>query len=294
MEQIKQFLDYLRIEKNASQYTISNYNRDIEQFLDFLKTKNISNDIYGLGLVNRTKIRAYLAQFQKKQYSKSTRARKLSTLRSFFKYLERENFVKNNPMIGISTPKREKKLPVFLDRNKVINLIEAPDDKSLLGLRDKAILETLYSGGIRVSELVNLNIKNIDFISESIKVKGKGKIERIVPVGKPAILAIKGYINLRDKVKDKEAVFTNRFGARLTQRTVQRIIIKYMKKIGLQIHISPHSLRHAFATHMLDAGASLRAVQELLGHKSISTTQIYTHLTPEKLKQIYNKTHPRA
>ena len=297
MEEIQQFLDYLKVEKNASLHTISSYNKDISQFMEFLKARNLAHDINGLANIGHTHIRTYLAQLQKRNYMKSTRARKLSTLRNFFKYLIREGYLKNNPIMNVSAPKRERRLPVFLDKGKIIELLMAPKTETLLGMRDRAILETLYSGGLRVSELVGMNIRDIDFIAEALKVRGKGKQERMVPIGNEAVTAIKRYLDERKDDKgngESQVVFTNRFGTRLSSRSVQRLVAKYMKQIALQESISPHTLRHTFATHMLSAGANLRAVQELLGHKSISTTQIYTHITPERLKKVYDKAHPRA
>lgn len=281
MDYLPKFLKYLEVEKNASPHTISSYRIDLGQFLD-------SVDIME---VTPTRIRSWLARFQGK--AKATRRRKLSSLKTFFKYLVREGYNKTNPVLGISGPKRDKKLPMFLDKGQIVRLLEAPPDNNLLGLRDRAILETLYSGGIRVSELVGLDIDDVDFIGEALKVKGKGKKERLVPIGGPAVSALKKYIDSRG-TKDIKAVFTNKFGKRLSTRTIQRVVAKYIRKAYLQGHISPHSLRHTFATHMLDAGSDLRSVQELLGHESISTTQIYTHITPERLKQVYDKAHPRA
>lgn len=281
MDYLQKFLKYLEVEKNASPHTISSYRIDLEQFLDYIDITEVMP----------TRIRSWLARFQGK--AKATRLRKLSSLKTFFRYLVREGYIKTNPILGISGPKKDKKLPAFLDKVQVVKLIESPPDNNLLGLRDRAILETLYSGGIRVSELVGLDVDDVDFISEALKVKGKGKKERIVPIGSPAVSALKRYLDSRG-TRDIEVVFTNRFGKRLTTRTVQRIVAKYMRKASLQGHISPHSLRHTFATHMLDAGSDLRSVQELLGHKSISTTQVYTHITPERLKRVYDKTHPRA
>lgn len=293
MEAIEQFLRYLNIEKNASLHTISNYQRDIQQFREFLDKR----DIDSWEDVKPTQIRAYLAQMQQGALAKSSRARRLSTLKSFFKFLLREDYIENNPVIGISAPKKDKKLPAFLDKQSVIKLLEAPPADSLSGLRDRAILETLYSSGLRVSELVGSNIPDIDFIAEAVKVRGKGKIERLAPLGRPAIMAIRRYLEKRDqelKVVDRKVVFANKFGGRLTARSVQRMVARYMKQVSSQNNLSPHTLRHTFATHLLSAGADLRAVQELLGHKSIATTQIYTHITPERLKKVYDKAHPRA
>jgi tyrosine recombinase XerC len=293
MDYVEKFLKHLEIEKNASPHTLSNYKRDIQQFIDFLGN-NQNTDVLHAGT---NKVRAWLAQFISKKYDKSTRSRKLSSLRAFYKFIVREGYVKANPVTGISGPKLDKKLPSFLDKSQVIRLLESPEYDKPGGSRDRAILELLYSSGIRVSELTGLDNSDVDFIGESVKVRGKGKKERLVPMGRPCALALRKYLEEKKKDgknTDNKAVFTNKSGKRLTTRTVQRIMQKYMKKSALPGHISPHSLRHTFATHMLDAGADLRSVQELLGHESISTTQIYTHITPERLKEVYDKAHPRA
>lgn len=293
MEQIQRFLDYLKAEKDVSPHTLSNYHRDISQFIVFLK----GHGKISFSDVSAARIRTYLAHQQQAGLSKSSRARKLSSLRSFFKFLVREEYCSTNPTAHISLPKKDKKLPVFLDKKEISELLEAPLVSTILGLRDRAILEVLYSGGLRVSELVGLNNKDIDYLSEVIKVKGKGKKERLIPIGRPAALAVRKYLGRceKEKIVDKSgAVFLNRFGKRFSCRGVERILEKYMKQIALKQHISPHSLRHTFATHMLSAGADLRSVQELLGHKSISTTQIYTHVTPDRLKKVYDLAHPRA
>jgi site-specific recombinase XerD len=233
---------------------------------------------------------------KEKNYSKRTVARKLASLRSFFKFLYREGYIKTNPSSGISTPKLDKKLPIFLDTDEVSKLIEAPDEKDLSGLRDRALMETLYSTGIRVSELVGMNLSEIDFISGVIKVFGKGKKERLAPIGDKALRAIRNYLDKRGigKLNDKKAVFLNKDGGRLTDRSVRRIIEKYIKRVSLREGVSPHTLRHSFATHLLNRGADLRSVQELLGHMNLSTTQIYTHVTTQRLKEVYDKAHPRA
>ncbi len=289
MDYLRKFLQYLEIERNASIHTLDNYRRDIRGFLQFVDESSPAD-------IKPNKVRYWLAQFHNENYSKPTRARKLSALKSFFRYLVREGYMESNPAAGIASPKKGKKLPQFLDKKKITILLDAPSQDNLLGLRDRAIMETLYSGGIRVGELVQLDNNDIDLIAEALKVKGKGKKERIVPVGKPAVNAIKKYLDERGPAADRNdrAVFLNRAKKRLSTRQVQRIIKKYMKMASLPGHITPHALRHSFATHMLDNGADLRAVQELLGHKSIATTQIYTHITPERLKQVYDKAHPRA
>lgn len=286
---IDKFINYLRVEKNASAHTVTNYTIDLRFFSEFWGDKDIA-------AVTHLSLRAFLAQMRSRNYSKRTIARKLACLRSFFKFLFREGHIKTNPITAISTPKVEKKLPVFLDVNKVTKLLQCPVGDDAAGLRDRAILETLYSTGIRVSELVGLDADDVDFISEVIKVFGKGSKERMVPIGRPALDALRKYIDKRgdSKAKDRGAIFLNRGGRRLTDRSVRRILDKHIRACSIAEHVSPHSLRHSFATHLLDRGADLRSVQELLGHMNLSTTQIYTHVTMERLKAVYDKAHPRA
>jgi len=286
---IEKFINYLRVEKGSSPHTVKNYSLDLEAFAVFLGDKDITS-------VDHLFLRRFLAEMRSKNYAKRTIARKLASLRTFFKFLYREGHIKTNPITAISTPKLDKRLPVVLDEGKVARLIEAPPDDDNMGLRDRAILETLYSTGIRVSELVGLDINNVDHISGVIKVLGKGRKERISPIGDKASAAIRKYEESKSekKVRDKNAVFLNKSGRRLTDRSIRRIIDKHIKAASIIEHISPHSLRHSFATHLLDRGADLRSVQELLGHMNLSTTQIYTHVTMERLREAYDKAHPRA
>jgi tyrosine recombinase XerC len=285
---INKYLTYLEIEKNASGHTISNYHLDLKQFRAFLSDKDVRK-------IDRLDIRKYLGFLKGRNLKKRTLARKLSTLRSFFKFLLRDGYIKSNPVAGVTSPKLEKMLPIFLDVNKVTKLVESPDKISLLGLRDRAILETLYSTGMRVSELVGLNIDRVDFIGGVVQVYGKGKKERLIPIGDRALRAIRDYLGREpsDK-KENRAIFLNKSRRRLTDRGVQNLINKYVLRTSLKEKISPHTLRHSFATHLLDRGADLRSIQELLGHASLSTTQIYTHVTTQHLKSVYNKAHPRA
>jgi tyrosine recombinase XerC len=249
-----------------------------------------------MAAVDHLTLRRYLAELRAKNYSKRTVARKLASLRSLFRFLYREGHIKKNPITAITTPKLDKKLPVFLDVNKVERLLQSPPGDTAAGLRDRALLETLYSTGIRVSELVGLDVDDVDFISGVVKVFGKGRKERIVPIGEPALRAMRSYMDKRTeaKVRDRDAVFLNKSGRRLTDRSVRRVIDKHIKVCSIAERVSPHSLRHSFATHLLDRGADLRSVQELLGHMNLSTTQIYTHVTMDRLKNVYDKTHPRA
>jgi tyrosine recombinase XerC len=245
-------------------------------------------------------VRAYLAFLNEKQYSKATIARKLATLRSFYKFLVKRNQLTSNPVVAVRTPKQDKKLPRFLDYEEIKKLLDTPSLDNWLGARDRAIMETLYSTGIRVSELVALNMDDIDFLGEVVHVRGKGKKERIAPIGSSALQVIQHYMEYRNKRSqnnvnfDSKVLFVNKHGRRLSTRSVRRKMDKYLKMAGLDPAISPHTLRHSFATHMLNNGADLRSVQELLGHQSLSTTQVYTHLTTTKLKDVYENAHPRS
>ncbi len=289
---IEKFIRYLEIERNASKHTLVNYSIDLKSLREFLKEEPIEK-------VDYVSLRRYLAHVKETNLSKVSIARKIASIRSFFKFLFREGIIKNNPASSLSTPKRDKHLPKFLDEKEIVLLLESPGKEDEAGLRDGAILETLYSTGIRVSELVGLNTDTVDQIGGVIKVYGKGKKERIVPIGDRALQAIRDYLKKRRASNTKDthpgkALFFNKNGGRLTDRSVRRIINKYITKTSIQQKISPHTLRHSFATHMLDHGADLRSVQELLGHANLSTTQIYTHITTERLKSAYTKAHPRA
>jgi tyrosine recombinase XerC len=298
---IELYAFFLKNEKNYSNYTIVSYRNDLIQFFNYLKLYRILKDDK-IEYVDRNVMRKYIVYLKKSDYSARSISRKISTVRSFFKFCLRESIIKVNPTINLITPKIDKKLPYFLYLQEVNKLIEAPLKNTIFGIRDRAILELLYGTGIRVGELVNLNIRNIDLYEKTIIVFGKGSKERILPLGNPSIRAIQEYLTSRNLFEKKifvnkndlEALFLNRLGGRLTTRSIRRIIIKYMKMAGLNKKISPHVLRHSFATHLLGGGADLRSVQELLGHKSLSTTQIYTHITKERLKTIYKKSHPRA
>ncbi|MBN1913944.1 MAG: tyrosine recombinase XerC [Candidatus Omnitrophica bacterium] len=281
----EKFIRYLEIEKNYSRHTVLNYKLDLESFTEFLGSTAIENVDYLI-------LRKYLAVMKEKRLGTASILRKLSTLRSFFKFLTREGYLKNNPIVSISSPKKEKHLPSFLTEEEASRLMDSALSKDERGLRDRAILELFYSTGIRISELVGLDQDDLDFIGGIAKVKGKGKKERIVPVGDTAIAAIRGYLDKRKK--RSEAIFLNKNGRRITDRGVRDIVEKYLGLASIRQGVSPHTLRHSFATHLLNRGADLRSVQELLGHANLSTTQIYTHLTTERLKTVYDKAHPRA
>lgn len=288
-EYINKYLSYIEHDKNFSSQTLRAYQNDLNQYRLFLMEEGWSD----LGDVNRLLLRKFLAFLKQQDYSKTTIARKMVSIRSLYKFLCREGIVECNPVENIRTPKLDRKLPEFMNVNDTEMLLNQPDLNSLLSIRDKAIMETLYSTGIRVSELVGIDSTDIDSLNGVIKVRGKGKKERIIPIGNHALKAIQFYLNRREK-RENQALFLNKRGERLTERSVARMLEKYVKKAGMSKKISPHTFRHSFATHLLDHGADLRSVQELLGHVNLSTTQIYTHITTERLKQVYNKTHPRA
>lgn len=294
---LQRFLTYLSVEKSSSLLTVNNYERDILSFGEFLAER--FNDDFNWKQVGALDIRAYLAHLNKQEYARRTIARRVSALRSFYKYLVRENILEYNPFAKIKTPKLEKKLPVFLEEVEINELLEQPD-KEGLGLRDQAILELLYATGCRVSELVGLTISRIDLSNRYVLLLGKGDKERIVPLGTTCCQAIKGYYPLRQQLMEKynvpahESVFVNSRGGVLTDRSVRRILDKYITQLAVSKKVSPHTIRHTFATHLLDHGADLRAVQELLGHANLSTTQIYTHVTTERITSVYRKNHPRA
>ena len=291
------FLNYLNVEKNTSGLTVKSYAADMAIFQAFLLTRKKKLQWQEVTILD---IRAYLSLLNQQKFARRTIARRISSLRSFYKYLLRENIVKSNPFVKIRTPKLDKKLPVFLEEFEINELLEQPDD-SILGLRDQAILELLYATGCRVSELVGLTTNRIDLSNQYVLLLGKGNKERLVPFGHTAVQAVeKYYVNSRKKIMSKFAikehgmVFVNHRGTALTDRSVRRILDKHIANLSLQKHISPHTIRHTFATHLLEHGADLRAVQELLGHTSLSTTQIYTHLTTERIAHVYEKNHPRA
>lgn len=318
---VQDFLSYLKFEKHFSEHTAKCYGADLTQFGEFLTSRQSSeggdssghSEHIDTAVAVQTKpkldqmllnadvntVRAYLGVLNERQYSKSTIARKLATLRSFYKFLVRRGIITSNPVTAVRTPKQEKKLPKFLEYDQVKKLLETPPINNWLGARDRAILEVLYSTGIRVSELVGLNMDDIDFLGEVIHVRGKGKKERIAPISSTALRVIQHYLEFRNKRAqnnpnfDPKVLFVNKHGKRLSTRSVRRKMDKYLKMAGLDPSISPHTLRHSFATHMLNNGADLRSVQELLGHQSLSTTQVYTHLTTNKLKDVYEDAHPR-
>jgi integrase/recombinase XerC len=309
---VKQFLDYLKLERHFSDYTVKSYGADLIQFGQFLcgeigqQQPQSQTFEAGTPLDERhikcepLTIREFLAYLYGQNYTKSTTARKLATLRSFYKFLIRRGVVSVNPLSTIRTPKQEKRLPKTLDLEQVQKLLDAPGDGDLLSARDKAMLEVLYSSGIRVSELVELEMQDLDLQEGVLRVKGKGRKDRLTPIGSQAIKALQRYFELRQhdsrcqQSSTGTRVFLNKHGESLSTRSVRRKLDKYLVQAGLDPGISPHTLRHSFATHLLNNGADLRSVQELLGHQSLSTTQIYTHLTTSRMKEAYDAAHPRA
>lgn len=288
MNQINFFEKYLKAERNFSIHTLRAYIKDIYDFVLFVQIKKLN-----FQKIDKYFIRKFIEELNNKKLSTATIARKIASLRAFYKFLLINNVLTKNPMNDIHGHKKGKKIPLFLTESEMQMFFNLKDIK----LRDKAIIEFLYSSGLRIEELVNLNIKDIDFISNIATIIGKGNKERIVPIGNNCLLTIKGYIDERKNLglphDVKSPIFINNHAKRLNQRTARRIVKKWFIKTGLLKNVSPHTLRHTFATHMLDRGCDLRSVQEILGHKNLSTTQIYTHVTIESLKKIYNRAHPR-
>ncbi len=293
-EQLERYMTHLRVQKDASPYTLRNYSHEITQFLDFLKGEGVGS----WDDVDRQVLRRYLLWLRKEGYVEASMARKLSELRSFCRYLVQEGVLESNPIEVVSSPKLPKRLPRYLKMDEIEALLNAPDVSTPQGQRDKAILELLYGAGIRLSELVNLNLNDLNLSIGQMLVWGKGGKERVALLGEPAIRALRIYINDgREQLaarKTTDALFLNRFGGRLSRRSIGLILDKYSKLAGLWKKVTPHLLRHTFATHMLEGGAGLRVVQELLGHAQPTTTEIYTHVTPSRLREVYMKSHPRA
>lgn len=294
---ISRFLRYLLVERNASDLTIKSYREDLTALDEYL------TESYGripeAAEITSLDLRGYVAALHEAGYAKSSVARRLASLRSFFRFAIREGLADANPAKPLRNPRPERKLPHFLSNEEVAKLLDAPPEDSLLGLRDRAILETTYSAGLRVSELVGMNDGDLDMDDGLVRIRGKGRKERLAPLGSYALRAIHRWLEVRKlsvkEPKGAEApVFVNRFGRRLTTRSIGRMLEKYLKETGLDLRTTPHTLRHSFATHLLDRGADIRSVQELLGHKSLVTTQIYTHVTTAGLRAVYEKAHPRA
>jgi integrase/recombinase XerC len=294
---ITAFQNYLEGEKNLAPKTVTAYGIDLKQFENFFRTRDVDDWCQ----VDSLLIRAYLANLMQQGYSRASIARKLASLRAFFTYLEQEEICPDNPAVDIVAPKQRKKLPHFLYGTEMEKLLQAPVGNSPLAQRDRAILELFYATGMRISELVGIKITDLDLKRGHVKVWGKGNKERVLPIGTMATKALETYLRdgrrqllAQSKEPNLERVFLNYRGTCLSVRSVRRIVDKYLRQVALNDSLSPHSIRHTFATHLLEAGADLRAVQELLGHVSISTTQIYTHVSRERLRAVYQRTHPRA
>jgi integrase/recombinase XerC len=305
LDLLNQFLEHLRYERNVSPHTLRNYQSDLEQFHDHISQfdprsgKRVEPP---LDQIDHLTIREWLASLHAAQKSKSSVARKLAALRTFFQFLVREGLLELNPAKLVATPRLEKKLPKHLSIEDAVRFIETPDLQTSLGVRDRAMLELMYATGIRVSELTKLDVHDVDFSNRLIRVSGKRRKERIVPFGEPAHDALRNYLAVRSEflskapisVRDENALFLNYQGTRITTRSVGRMVEKYIGLCAGRYDLSPHALRHSFATHLLDGGADLRDIQELLGHARLSSTQIYTHVSMEKLIEVYDKAHPKA
>ena len=294
---IPRFLRYLQVERNSSELTIKSYREDLELLYGYLCDSMGKSP--APSEITPLELRTYVAALHDAGYAKSSISRRLASLRSYFRFAQREGLCESNPAKPLRNPRRERKLPHFLTNREIGKLLNAPPKSDAMGLRDRAILETLYSAGLRVSELVGINEADLDFEGGLVRVRGKGKRERLAPLGSFAMRALKAWLRMRSPAKglakeEADAVFLNKFGKRLTTRSVGRMLEKYLKITGLDQRTSPHTLRHSFATHLLDRGADIRSVQELLGHKSLVTTQIYTHISTAGLRAAYEKAHPRA
>ncbi|MEA3485295.1 MAG: site-specific tyrosine recombinase/integron integrase [Candidatus Aerophobetes bacterium] len=291
MKWLPEFSRYLRDERNLSSHTRRGYISDIRDFLKFLNSKNKN-----VKEVNYSVVREYLGLLQSRGCRKPTLARRVAALRCFFHYLYLKGYLTSFPLSGLRSPKLDKRIPSFLEEDEVEKLLQTARGEDFFRCRDKAILEVLYATGMRISEMVNLDVDDVDLSEEVVKVKGKGDKERMIPLGGYAIRALRDYLKKREEraKPEEKGVFLNRFGSRLSDTGIRKRLIKYLKLTWFPKRVSPHTFRHSFATHLLNRGADLRSVQELLGHERLSTTQVYTHITPRRLKEVYEKAHPRA
>ncbi|HZZ27914.1 MAG TPA: tyrosine recombinase XerC [Pirellulales bacterium] len=293
---IERFLQYLRVERNASELTIKSYREDMQCLVAYLTETGAPPDPSAITTLD---LRGYVASMHESNFAKTTISRRLASMRSFFRFGQREGWATTNPAKPLRNPRKPRDLPHFLSSDDLARLLETPPANQAMGLRDRAILETLYSAGLRVSELVGVNDDDLDTAAGVVRVRGKGRKERLAPLGSFAEKAITRWVKVRkiDSTltrQPRRPIFTNKFGRRLTTRSVGRLLEKYLKISGLDRRTTPHTLRHSFATHLLDRGADIRSVQELLGHKSLATTQIYTHVSTASLRKVYEKAHPRA
>ena len=295
---IDRFLHYLRVERNASELTVKSYREDLTTLADYL-TEAHDGDCPTPAAITVPELRGYVAALSEAGYAKTTIARRLASMRSFFRFGQREGWIKTNPGKPLRNPRKSRSLPHFLSTEDLGKLLTSPPSDTPMGLRDQAILETMYSAGLRVSELAGLRDSDLDFDAGVARVRGKGRKERLSPIGSYALDALRRWLAVRTlHAKEPQGgeapIFVNKFGRRLTTRSIGRMLEKYLRETGLDARTTPHSLRHSFATHLLDRGADIRSVQELLGHKSLVTTQIYTHVSTASLRQVYERAHPRA
>jgi len=292
-KELTEFLAYLRYERNASPHTIASYERDLRQLADYLRASGVSWNKAG-----NVVLRGFLAVLHEKKQKKSTVGRKLAAMRSFYEFGLKKKWIAENPAKVLATPRQEKKVPSFLSEEEAAALLDLPSSDKPADLRDRAILELLYATGIRVSELVGADIEDVHLDERLVRVRGKGKKERLVPFGRKAVEALRGYFHVRLGLVGRDpaerAVFLNYRGGRLTARSVERMVRTYIRRTAVSRRISPHSLRHSFASHLLGRGADLRVIQELLGHASLATTQKYTHVNVRQLLEVYRKSHPRS
>jgi integrase/recombinase XerC len=297
-EALAEYLRHLAVEKNASEHTVKSYREDLTQAVDFFRMR-LGNQTPRPEQLTTRLLRAHLAWLSEQGYARSTIARRLAAIRSWCRFLCRQGTLPANPAAGLRGPRPDKSLPHFVSREDMMRLLQTPPAATPLGVRDRAILETLYSAGLRVSELTGLNIEDVELSDGVAMVRGKGRKERLALLGPPAVSAIARWLPQRQnlagpRAADQPALFLNRNGTRLSSRSVGRLLEKYLAQAGLDPRTSPHTLRHSFATHLLDAGADIRSVQELLGHRSLATTQVYTHVNTQRLRESYHKAHPRA
>ena len=295
--ELDQFLHYITYQKRYATHTIVSYQNDLSQFIEFIEISCDGHTALPKAVQN-SDIRSFLGFLLKSDMQKSSIARKLSTIKSFFRYLQRSNVIDVNPALVVTAPKKDRRLPTVLSIDQARKLMELPPEDTFEGLLDRAILELLYGTGMRLNELLELRIEKVDFANELLRVKGKRNKERMIPLGAFAQKGLKNYLKIRNEevkhLADPSLIFVSKKGKRLYPLAVQKMTKKYMAQLSEQAHLSPHVLRHCFATHLLDNGADLLAVKELLGHENLSTTQIYTHVSMDRLKQVYRQAHPRA
>lgn len=297
-ERVDEFVEHLRVERAASPHTLKAYREDLHLLVEHFRTA-LSGRAPIVNDLTTSRLRGFLAGLHERRQSKATIARRLASLRTFLKFLVRQGTLTENPAVGLRTPKQGSRLPKFLTESDATKLMDAPAEGDVLGRRDRAILEVLYSAGVRVSELVDLNTGDVDLENSVATVRGKGKRERLVPLGEPARRALRAWLDVRGRLMsevstERSALFLNHRGGRITARSVARLLGKHRRRAGIATEASPHTMRHTFATHLLDRGADVRSVQELLGHRSLSSTQVYTHVTSQRLREVYDKAHPRA